>query len=116
MGKRDRDRCRRAMQEALQEQKGRCFYCKAPLAEIGATADHRRPKSRGGTYCRENIAAACFFCNQVKADLPEDHFFSLITAKRPPRRGGASMMMVWASRRIWRRTHKACDRIGRVAQ
>lgn len=115
MGKKESDRLRRARDEALLRQKGRCFYCKSPLTANLATSDHRVPASKGGTVCRENIAAACYSCNQVKADLPENYFFKLITAKTPPRRGGIAMQMLWSSRRIWRRTHKACDRINRLS-
>lgn len=99
------------MCEALSKQNGKCFYCKSPLSEQSATADHRRPLAFGGSDGRENIAAACYSCNQAKADVPEDYFFKLITGKKPPRRGGIEMMMIWASRRIWTRAYRACDRL-----
>jgi hypothetical protein len=108
-------RRRRAVAEALISQKGRCKYCKSPLSIECATADHKIPASRGGTICRENVAAACETCNRVKADLPESYFFKLLNDKKPPKRGGAEMIMVWASRRIWRRAHKACDRLNRAS-
>lgn len=111
MGKKDCARRRRAKCEALSAQKGRCFYCKSPLGEGRATADHRMARTKGGADCRENIAAACYPCNQVKADLPESYFFKLITGKNPPRRGGLDMMMIWSSRRIWKRAYRACDRL-----
>lgn len=114
-GKSASKRLRRARSIALDAQEGRCFYCKAPLLACDATADHRLCVDRGGTDAQENIVAACGACNYAKSDLPEDHFFKLITAKTPPKRGGMPMKLVWATRRIWRKTHKACARIERLA-
>ena len=113
MGIRESARRRRAMVEALATQKGRCFYCKSPLSINVATADHRTPVAHGGTICRENIAAACYSCNQAKADLGESWFFKHITGKKPPKLGGAEMMMIWSSRRIWKRANRACDRLNK---
>ncbi len=104
------------MCEALHEQDGHCFYCKAPLTEMLATVDHRKSIAHGGTDCRENIAAACYECNQVKADLNESYFFKMLNGKKPPKRGGSAMLLVWSSRRIWKRTHKASVRIERASR
>jgi 5-methylcytosine-specific restriction endonuclease McrA len=101
MGKRDNARKRRAMLEALTRQKGRCFYCKEPLAAEAATADHRTPLRLGGGNCKENIAAACMDCNQIKRDLAEGYFFSLIKAKEPPKRH-RRVISIWLARGIYR--------------
>lgn len=114
-GKSRSARMRNARLLALKQQEGRCFYCKSPLMEAEATADHKMPRDHGGTDAQANIVAACAGCNYAKADLPDDHFFKLITANVPPKRGGAPMMLVWATRRIWRKVHKACARIERLA-
>jgi hypothetical protein len=116
VGKKDCARRRRVTFEALEKQEGRCFYCHAPLSEADATADHRQPKSKGGTDRRENIVAACFPCNYAKSDLAESWFFKIINSKSPPRIGGAPMLMVWSTRRLWRRTNKACARIERASK
>lgn len=100
---------------ALAEQKGRCLYCKAPLAREVATADHKRPQVQGGRTTRENIGAACVGCNVAKGSIPEGKFWRLIEAAKPPVTAGIDIVLIWASRRIWRRTHRACDRIERVA-
>jgi 5-methylcytosine-specific restriction endonuclease McrA len=100
-----------ARTEALTEQKGKCLYCKAPLHCGEATADHKIAKRRGGRDARENIAAACGFCNQAKGHEHEAKFWSFIVGKRPPKK--LEHKIIWASRRIWQRTHKACKRIER---
>lgn len=108
-------RIRKYMLASLSEQDGRCFYCCAPLAQHLATADHRKPKARGGTDCKDNIVASCQPCNYAKADLAESWFFKLLNQKTPPRIGGAPMLMVWSTRRLWKKTYKACRRINRAA-
>jgi 5-methylcytosine-specific restriction endonuclease McrA len=115
MGKKENARIRRSMLEALEEQGGCCFYCCAPLLPHQATADHRKPKSRGGTDCRENIAAACFPCNKAKADLAESWFFAILNRKTPPRIGGRELLLVWATRRMFKRARKACRRLERAS-
>lgn len=99
--------------EALSVQRGKCIYCKAPLPRRRATADHKHPRSRGGTTERNNIAAACAGCNQAKAAMSEARFIALINGKRPPA-VSIHLMLVWASRRIWKRTHLAYERIERL--
>lgn len=101
--------------EALKEQKGCCIYCKTPLRRSEATADHKRPKKRGGSDARENIAAACAPCNHAKGHMWETKFWRLIKGNNPPT-NSPDLMLIWASRRIWKRTHKACERIERRAK
>jgi len=79
-----------------------------------ATADHKHPQVRHGKTTRENIAAACYSCNQAKGHLSEGQFFKLI--KRDfPTGAPAKIIMVWASRRIWRRANRATGRIEKAA-
>ncbi|MES5483606.1 HNH endonuclease [Bradyrhizobium sp. INPA03-11B] len=101
--------------EALARQSGRCIYCKMPITQDQATADHLHPRSRGGRHTRSNIVAACWPCNCAKADLHEGTFFKWITAKRPPVDQAIEIILIWSARRIWNRTHRACARIMRAA-
>jgi hypothetical protein len=68
---------------AYKEQQGRCYYCRSPMwltdldafrarygltkplaLQLKCTAEHLQARSEGGTNARENIAAACWLCNQ----------------------------------------------------
>lgn len=100
---------------ALREQGFRCFYCKAPLTTRTATGDHMHPKSRRGRL-NGNIVASCKSCNEAKGNLFSQQFFTLINKAKPPKGAEPAILLVWATRRIWRRTHKACERIERFAQ
>lgn len=70
---------------AYQKQKGRCFYCGAPMwkKDIGAfakkhsisepsasrfqcTAEHLLARRDGGSDDKDNIVAACLFCNNKR--------------------------------------------------
>ncbi len=103
-------------EEALREQKFRCLYCKAPLETKMATADHKHPKSRRGRISKENIAAACPTCNQVKGELFAPQFFFLLKKSKPPKNVSTEILLIWASRRIWKRTQRACERIERISR
>jgi hypothetical protein len=46
---------------------GRCWYCGAKPEEL--TIDHAKPRSRGGKNTDENLVPACFYCNNLKAQL-----------------------------------------------
>jgi 5-methylcytosine-specific restriction endonuclease McrA len=71
----------RARAFAFYSQDGRCIYCGVKMwlhdvAELGirrrafeqlrATAEHKNPRSEGGSASRENIAAACLRCNALR--------------------------------------------------
>ncbi|WP_122465927.1 HNH endonuclease [Brevundimonas lutea] len=63
--------CRWRLAEA---QNWRCAYCSAvmtsePGGPTEATRDHVVPRSVGGDDSSQNLVAACFSCNVVKADL-----------------------------------------------
>lgn len=74
---------------AFQNQSNLCFYCNAPMWEKEATsflsqfrltkrqiplfrctAEHLIARCDGGTNIRENIVAACWYCNQTRHRFP----------------------------------------------
>ncbi len=64
-----RYRDRSCTKEAIKRRDGRCAYC-GGRAE---TVDHVHPRSRGGLLTWDNAVAACFACNNRKADrTPEE--------------------------------------------
>lgn len=67
-------RLKRLRTIAWHSQMARCYYCGARLQLKDATADHKIPISLGGKTSRENVAAACFGCNQRKASIPYQEF------------------------------------------
>lgn len=51
----------------------RCALCGKAITYEELTLDHINPLYRGGTDTLDNIQAACFACNQFKANIkPED--------------------------------------------
>lgn len=65
----------------LTRDSSRCCYCGAHAATI----DHVFPRSRGGLDTWDNLVAACYACNQRKANkTPEE----------------AGMRMLWPARRV----------------
>lgn len=46
-----------------------CFYCGKKIKFAGATKDHVRPISKGGSKHTNNLVWACFDCNQDKGNL-----------------------------------------------
>jgi hypothetical protein len=100
--------------EAIVKQAGKCFYCKCPITHETATADHKWPRARRGFSTPENIVAACEPCNLAKRDMSEGAFFKLIDKKRPVT-ASLDILLIWASRRIWKRTYRACKQINLAA-
>jgi len=69
----------------LRDQK-QCQYCAVGLRFDEMTIDHVLPRASGGTTCWTNVVAACFDCNQEKADsLLEEIPMSLIQEPYVPR-------------------------------
>jgi hypothetical protein len=101
--------------EALTDQKGKCKYCKGPLGIREATADHSWPVSRNGRTTRKNIVAACRHCNVTKGSIPHVDFYRLIDRKMP-KGASADILLIWASRKIWRRADRATERIEKYAR
>ncbi len=65
---------------------GCCEYCgKVVLLPFG-TVDHRLPRSLGGSGRRENLAWACWLCNQRKRDMSEERFRKVL--RQPGHRAG----------------------------
>lgn len=97
-------------QDAACKQKHRCHYCRAPMPFKAVTADHKRSRKNGGLTTRENIAAACEPCNRAKGWMTEGAFLALINRDFP---SGApvAILLIWASRRIFKRAERACRRI-----
>jgi 5-methylcytosine-specific restriction endonuclease McrA len=60
--------------QAAKRQGGLCHYCQLPMtpcdgrSPASETLDHIVPVSAGGRSNPGNVVAACFTCNQVKAD------------------------------------------------
>lgn len=60
-----------------------CQYCAAKMAPGKLTLDHVIPRSRGGLSLWENLATACYGCNNKKGDrTPEEAGMPLLTTPR----------------------------------
>lgn len=58
---------------AARKQGGHCWYCNVLMRESGplqCTAEHLLPQSEGGRDGRDNIVAACLFCNSRRHSRP----------------------------------------------
>lgn len=66
---------------------GRCQYCARKVARHEATYDHVLPRAQGGKTTWENVAIACFACNQMKGGrTPEQAGMRLATTPVKPRK------------------------------
>lgn len=71
MGKTMGSHIKRALlDELLEVQNGRCFYCCQPLPRELATLDHIVPRSCGGACERGNIVVCCSSMNSFLANAP----------------------------------------------
>lgn len=61
------------MLRIYKQQRGRCFYCNAPLRKV-FDLDHVIPISKGGGNEAGNVVCACPSCNSLKADLDLQEF------------------------------------------
>lgn len=79
MAKNFKDYLRKKRRRLFHSQHGLCYYCGEPmlLAKVPegmrqpstlATLDHLIPRSRGGTFCNNNVVAACKRCNTERGD------------------------------------------------
>ena len=61
-------RARAIRHRLAQAQHFLCCYCKRRFGKkgtpLGATIEHLKPKSRGGSNRKKTLAAACQHCNQ----------------------------------------------------
>lgn len=98
---------------ALVAQRNRCAYCAEPLTRKKATADHVVARRNGGVTKATNIKAACEPCNHLKGKMSETAFVRLI--KNPQCGSRIEIWLAWSRRRIWMKTHRACERIEKSA-
>lgn len=77
----------RFLVKLVREQNGGCHYCHVPITvkqprgrQRQATVDHFIPLSRGGTSAKGNLVAACWDCNQRKANKMPDEFWREINS------------------------------------
>lgn len=105
---------RAARVEAWTQQGGLCCFCRSVLTRALVTADHRRPRSKGGTDDPRNIQAACAFCNKAKGNMSDSAFLNLLK-RRPP---GLPPLILFCSivRAINLRVERAVNRIARFAR
>lgn len=75
----------RHLPELLTRQRHRCYYCGVEMRSrhahsdpSRATVDHATPRSRGGSNEKWNLVAACFECNQLKADMTSAEFVAVL--------------------------------------
>jgi 5-methylcytosine-specific restriction enzyme A len=61
--------------------RGRCHYCTTDLIYEVSTIDHKKARSKGGTYDRCNVVLACRKCNAEKADKPYKYYKALWHAR-----------------------------------
>jgi 5-methylcytosine-specific restriction endonuclease McrA len=99
--------------DALTEQGGACCYCYEPLTSKTVTADHVRPRIKGGVTERKNIKASCRACNMAKSAMTPTGFVAAIKYPKP----GDSIHIWFAHyrRRIFLATARACERIRSAA-
>lgn len=71
---------------SLWEKDNRCSYCKRALKFEEATLDHRIPRSKGGDNTWENVALACWPCNNKKGVKSEKEFLALLSPLSQPLR------------------------------
>lgn len=85
--KSDRTYLKIARTESLKEHNNRCVYCFEPLTQKTVTADHKIPKSKGGSNRKTNIVPCCVSCNQLKGSLGANAFKNKIKAATYPENG-----------------------------
>lgn len=89
----------------------RCCYCRTELTRGKVTADHDRPRARGGTDEPENIKGACSPCNRAKGAMPTKRFRRLLRGDGEVRFG---VFLCRVAFRLNRRADLACRRILRA--
>ncbi|MCD7817693.1 MAG: HNH endonuclease, partial [Lachnospiraceae bacterium] len=58
---------------------GKCYLCGKRIKFEDMTLDHVKPLAMGGMDTLENLACACFACNQFKGNILPDDFHNRIT-------------------------------------
>ena len=78
--------------QVLRRDKNRCGYC----GDFATTVDHIMPQSRGGKNVWGNLIAACFDCNQLKADqTPEEAGMRLLWPPKVPSFDSKMQKTIW---------------------
>jgi 5-methylcytosine-specific restriction endonuclease McrA len=82
VGKPQREKRHRYLEDLWSTQKGECFYCRKKLKRVSEverdplgrvqqdapTLDHLHPQSRGGKWHISNLVMSCFRCNHIKSN------------------------------------------------
>ena len=80
------------LSQILRRDKNKCGYC----GDFATTVDHIIPQSRGGQNTWGNMIAACFDCNQFKADrTPEEAGMRLLWPPKVPEYDKKIQQTVW---------------------
>ena len=66
----------------LQEQEGKCFYCKKGLSYIHAIVEHKIPICRGGKQAKDNLCVSCSTCDKLKGGQTDKEFMNPKTRRR----------------------------------
>jgi 5-methylcytosine-specific restriction endonuclease McrA len=74
-------RAAETLQKLHAEADGRCHYCRLrtelalePPHPRAPTRDHKIPVTRGGRWEWDNIALACFRCNNEKSAMTDEEY------------------------------------------
>lgn len=64
-----------------------CVYCESRTRRF--VLEHRRPVSRKGKSTPDNLACACYLCDEIKGDMLDSEFVALPRCKpgETPKRG-----------------------------
>lgn len=103
---------REGREAAWEVQKGCCKYCYSPLSKHELTADHRVPRSKGGSNLSVNIDALCKSCNTAKGSMNPGLFLREI--KNPSHGASFPLLMAWSRRKVSLKMHRAIRNIGRM--
>ena len=78
--------------QVLRRDRNKCGYC----GDFADTVDHIMPSSRGGMNTWGNLIAACFNCNQFKADrTPDEAGVKLLWPPKAPRLDEKLQKTIW---------------------
>lgn len=58
---------------------GRCYLCGKPIKYEDMTLDHIKPLAMGGRNTTDNLACACFACNQFKGSVQPEEFHKRVS-------------------------------------
>ena len=87
MVKRPKQQKRLTRKEVFRRDQQTCQYCGKETKSL--TIDHVVPRHRGGQHVWENVASACFSCNNRKAGrTPQEAGMNLIKQPHTPRNNG----------------------------